>query len=81
MSFASRLYQGSTLSGDSVVVTEKFAEDRKLAFDVGNSKGKAVPIQTYWRPRGLQESEVPRLSALRTGRLYPPGNSPGTDFC
>jgi hypothetical protein len=22
-----------------------------------------------------------RLSALRTGRLYPPGNTPGTHFC
>jgi len=24
---------------------------------------------------------VVKLSALRTGRLYPPGNIPGTDFC
>jgi hypothetical protein len=46
-SFASWLYQGCTASGDCVVVTEKFAEDSKLEFDVGNSKGRAVPIQTY----------------------------------
>jgi hypothetical protein len=25
--------------------------------------------------------EVDRLSALRTSRLYPPGNIPGTDLC
>jgi hypothetical protein len=25
--------------------------------------------------------EVARLSALRTGRLYTPGNVPGTHFC
>ena len=40
----------------------------------------------------LQEGEAPtfqdsrhmkmvRLSVLRTGRLYPPGNIPGTHFC
>ena len=43
------------------------------------------------RPRGFQEVEVPRfqdnrhmkvvrLSDLRTGRLYPPGNIPDTHF-
>jgi len=25
--------------------------------------------------------KVVRLSVLRTGRLYPPGNIPGTNFC
>ena len=44
------------------------------------------------RPRGFQEIEAPRfqdnrhmnvvrLSVLRTGRLYLPGNIPGTHFC
>jgi len=44
------------------------------------------------RPRGFQDIEAPRfhdsryvkvvrLSALRTGRLYPQGNIPGTHFC
>jgi len=43
-------------------------------------------------PWGFQEAEVPRfqdnqhmkmvkLSALCNGRLYPPGNIPGTHFC
>jgi len=44
MSCASRLYQGCTVSGDNVGVAVKFSEDRKLEFDVGNSKGKAVPV-------------------------------------
>jgi len=50
------------------------------------------PITGLDRPWGLQEVEAPRfqdsrhmevvrLSALRTGRLYPPGNIPGTHFC
>jgi hypothetical protein len=44
------------------------------------------------RPLGFQDIEAPRfldnrhmkvvrLSALRTGRLYPPGNIPGTHLC
>jgi len=44
------------------------------------------------KPRGFEEVEalrfqnsqhmkVVRLSALCTGRLYPPGNIPGTHFC
>ena len=41
------MYRDCTVSGDSVVVTEKFAEDRKLELDIGNSKGKTVPIQAY----------------------------------
>jgi len=54
-------------------------------------KGKAIPLQA-WTPWGFQEVEVPRfqdnrhmkvvrLSALSTGRLYLPGNIPGTHFC
>jgi hypothetical protein len=36
------------------------------------------------QPSRFQDSrhmKVVRLSALRTGRLYPPGNIPGTQFC
>ena len=50
------------------------------------------PITGLDRPWGFQEVEAPtfqdnrhmkvvRLSALRTGRLYPQGSIPGTHFC
>jgi hypothetical protein len=50
------------------------------------------PITGLDRPLGFQEVEAPRfldnrhmkvvrLSAVCTGRLYPPGNIPGTHFC
>ena len=52
-------------------------------------EGKSNPITGLGRPCGFQEVEAPRfqdnlhmkvvrLSALRTGRLYPPGS---THFC
>ena len=55
-------------------------------------EGKAIPVQVYYRARRFQEvesstfidsrhMEAVRLSALRTGRLYPPGNIYGTHFC
>jgi len=55
-------------------------------------KRKAIPWKAWTGPEGFQEVEAPRLqdsrhmkavmlSALRTGRLYPPGNIPGTHFC
>ena len=47
--------------------------------------------QSLDRPWGFQEVKAPRfehiwhmkvvLSALRTGRLYPKGDIPGTHFC
>ena len=47
--------------------------------------------QSLYRPWWFQEVEAPRFrdsrymkvvsSALRTGRLYPPGNIPGSHFC
>jgi hypothetical protein len=56
------------------------------------TKQQNNPITGLDRPLGCQEVEasrfldnrhmkVVRLSALRTGRLYPPGNIPGTHFC
>jgi hypothetical protein len=53
---------------------------------------KSNPIAVLDRPRELQGVEasrlqdnrhmkVVRLSALRTGHLYFPGNIPGTHFC
>ena len=53
---------------------------------------KINPITGLNRPSGFKEVEAPRfqdirhkkvvrLSALRSGRLYFPRNSPGTHFC
>ena len=58
----------------------------------GKGKGKSTPVTGLDRPWGLQEFEAPRfqdnrhmkvvrLSALRTGRIYLPGNIFGTHFC
>ena len=55
-------------------------------------KRQSNPITGLNSPRSFQEVETPRfqdnrhmkvvrLSALHTGRLYPPGNIPGTHFC
>ena len=54
-------------------------------------KGKAVPLQAWSDPEGSMKlrfqdfmttaQDGGRLSALRTGRLYPQGNSSGTHFC
>jgi hypothetical protein len=55
-------------------------------------KGKAIPIQAWTGPEGssrLRLSDfktvgtwkVVRLSDVRTGRLYQPGNIPGTHSC
>jgi len=55
------------------------------------NKGKAVPLQSWSGPEGSRKLRFPhfmttaqdggRLSALLTGRLYLPGNNPGTHFC
>ena len=45
-------------------------------------KGEAIPgglgLPEFLANRRMQ---VAMLSALRTGRLYPPGDIPGTHFC
>jgi len=52
----------------------------------------AIPLQVWTGPEGSRRLRFPdtidsrymkvvRLSALRTGRLYTPGNIPGTHFC
>ena len=59
---------------------------------INGSKKKSSPITGLDRPWGFPEFEVPRfqdnrnmkvvrLSALRTGRLYPPGKILGTHCC
>ena len=55
-------------------------------------ESKSNPVASLVRSWEFQEIEAPRfqdsrhikmirLAALRTGRLYPPGNIPGTNFC
>jgi hypothetical protein len=57
---------------------------------LGKKKGKKK--ESLYTPWGFQEIKAPRvqdnwhmkvvsLSALRTGRFYPPGNIPGTHLC
>jgi hypothetical protein len=64
----------------------------KIQIQIQASIKQSNPITRLGRPLRFQEVEAPRfvdnrhmkvvrLSALRTGRLYPPGNSPGTHFC
>jgi hypothetical protein len=68
------------------VVVEFFFLESQLQAHYNN------PITGLDRPLGFQEVEAPRfldnrhmkvvkLAALRTGRLYPPGNIPSTHFC
>jgi hypothetical protein len=63
-----------------------------LVDDTEVYNNKSSPITGLDRPLGLEEVEAPRfldnrhmkvvrLSALRTGRVYPPGNIPGTHLC
>jgi hypothetical protein len=52
---------------------------------------KAVSLRAWSGPEGSRKLRFPAfmttaqdgvsLSALSTGRIYPPGNSPGTHFC
>ena len=47
-------------------------------------KGKAILLQVWTVPEGSRSLSLPysgMVSALRTGRLYLPGNIPVTHFC
>ena len=79
---------GNTLAGETEVPIENLDPVRVCT---RHEKIK----QSHYRPGHVQrvpEFEAPRfqdklhmkvvrLSALRTGRLYPQGNTPLTDFC
>ena len=73
----------------SVVIREQYNVTVNSEKLTGKGKGKAVPLQAWTDPKGSRKSRFPdyvttrdggRLSALRTGRLYPTGNIPGTHF-
>jgi len=64
---------------------------RTVLSPVGLLLGKAIPIQTSTGPSGSSSLRLPRFLdirhmkmkrflALRTGRLYPPVDIPGTHF-
>ena len=77
------------------VVTYSYLQLLLIIIDPGVNHSltiKSNPITGLDRTWGFQEGEVPkfqdnrhmkvvRLSALRTGRPYHPGNIPGTHFC
>ena len=65
---------------------------REFVDGVVNLQGKSkvhrcTGTETLYRPvedprfQDNRHTKVVRLSALRTGRLYTPGNNPGTNFC
>jgi len=45
--------------------------------------GQALRVSEVGAPRfeDIRHMQVVRLSAVRTGRFYPPRNTPGTHFC
>jgi hypothetical protein len=60
--------------------------------DCTGYEGKGVPLEAWSGPEGYRSLRLPeflhsrhmkvvRLSALRTGSLYPPGNISGTHLC
>jgi len=66
-----------------------FKHSHRLIF---SKKVKKIPLQAWTGPEGFPAVVAPsfqdnrhmkevRLSALGTGRLYPPGNNPGTHLC
>jgi hypothetical protein len=66
----------------------------RLLAQIPNNKGnsKTIPLHAWTVPEGsrrlrlpdfkhIRHTNVVSLSALRTGRLYPQGNTPGTYLC
>jgi hypothetical protein len=46
-----------------------------------HSKDKSMPLQAWTGPEGSRKFRLPDYKTIGTGRLYPPGNIPGTHFC
>jgi len=75
-----------------LIITIIISTDIDKAGNVLTLKIKAIPVQVWTGPEdsrrlrlpevvGKQHMKVVSMSALRTGRLYTPGNLPGTHFC
>jgi len=65
-------------------VTRNSLSDNRMTV----KQGKAIPLQLWVfqeveapRLQDNRHTKVVRLSALRTGHLYPRGNIPGTHLC
>ena len=66
---------------ENVIEYRKYLKCNSLHVSKGKGKGKAVPLQAWSGPEGSRKLRFPdfmtmaqdggRLSALRTGRLYP----------
>ena len=59
---------------------------RRVSSAKSRAKGNSVPLQAWTGPEAprFQDNwhmKVISLSAVPTGRFYPPGNIPGTHFC
>jgi hypothetical protein len=74
-----------------IIITSHYLSSCRCITSPVYHKKKSSPITGLDRPTGFQEVEAPRfldsrhlkvvrLSAVRTGRVYPPGNIPGTHF-
>jgi len=76
---------------ESMHKTDILLRSRSRGTKSNKKKVKTVPLQTWTGPEGPRKLRFPdfvrtsqdggRLSALRTGRHYPPVNTPGTLFC
>jgi len=90
------MYYGATKDIRTVILTYTVVVMYVVIYYINTKKQKlkrlSSPITGLDRPRVFQEVEalrlqdnlhikVVRLSALHTGRLYPPRNNPGTHFC
>jgi len=73
---------GSNMTGTDVArFTHK--QSRSYLNHLVYEKVKQFLYSSITGPNGSRRLRLPvvRLSALRTGRLYPPGNMPGKHFC
>jgi len=63
----------------TLILNIKPVKDEKSLYRHGEAQ--RVPGGQGSQIRENQERKLVRMSALDTGRLYPPGNNPGAHFC